>query len=294
VSESEDSQAWTVQRVLRWATEDFTKRGIESARLDAELLLGRVLGFDRLKLILEATRELTQDQLNAFRALIKRRRGYEPIAYILGEREFYGHNFRVDKRVLIPRPDTETLVDVALSRTKAAYMYGRALDLCTGSGCVALSLAKARPTWSVLGTDISEGALAVARNNSQRLGAAFNVGWSQGDLFEALPANIRFDLIVSNPPYIPDAEVAELDAGIVNFEPHLALLGGPEGTQIIARLIHEAPRHLNAGGLLALEIAWNQAQVVRSLFETAGFEAILVNKDYGQRDRVVSGVLGTK
>ncbi|MDX2055426.1 MAG: peptide chain release factor N(5)-glutamine methyltransferase [Polyangiaceae bacterium] len=291
MSETEATEAWTIQRVLRWASDDFAKRGLESARLDAELLLGRVLSFDRLKLILEAHRELTAHELSSFRELIRRRRQHEPIAYILGEREFYGHMFRVDRRVLIPRPDTETLVEVALARTREAYMYGRALDLCTGSGCVAISLAKARPTWRVLGTDVSGDALAVARKNAERLGVSFNVGWLLGDLFQALDNNAKFDLIVSNPPYIPVEEVKELAPDIVNYEPHLALKGGGNGTEILERLIHEAPAHLNAGGTLAVEIAWNQAPQVSDLFEAAKFTNVRVNKDYGGRDRVVSGVL---
>lgn len=291
MSETEATEAWTIQRVLRWASDDFAKRGLESARLDAELLLGRVLSFDRLKLILEAHRELTAHELSGFRELIRRRRQHEPIAYILGEREFYGHMFRVDRRVLIPRPDTETLVEVALARTREAYMYGRALDLCTGSGCVAISLAKARPTWRVLGTDVSGDALAVARKNAERLSVSFNVGWLLGDLFQALDNNAKFDLIVSNPPYIPVEEVKELAPDIVNYEPHLALKGGGNGTEILERLIHEAPAHLNAGGTLAVEIAWNQAPQVSDLFEAAKFTNVRVNKDYGGRDRVVSGVL---
>lgn len=292
MSDTEISQAWTIQRVLRWASDDFAKRGFDSPRLDAEVLLTRVLGFDRLQLILHSNRELEQAELLAFRELIKRRRAHEPVAYILGEREFYGHSFRVDRRVLIPRPDTETLVEVALSRTKSASLYGRALDLCTGSGCVAVSIAKARPNWRVLGTDISEDALAVARNNALRLGVSFNAGWQASDLFAALPKGAQFDLIVSNPPYISEKEMALLAPDIVNYEPELALSGGRDGTLILERLIREAPRYLSPGGTLAVEIAWDQGLQVRGLFEAAGFTSIAVNKDYGARDRVVSGQLG--
>ena len=154
-SEQATAEPWTVARVLRWAAEDFGKRGITSARLDAELLLGRVLGLDRVHLLLESTRPLSDEELAAYRALIKRRRAFEPIAYILGEREFYALPIRVDRRVLIPRPDSETLVDVALSRTETRSMFGRALDLCTGSGCVAIAFAHQRPTWPVTASDVS-------------------------------------------------------------------------------------------------------------------------------------------
>ncbi len=180
-SASLEPRIWTTEDVLRWAADDFRARGIESPRLDAELLLSRALSLTRIQLIVDSKRPLGNEELGRFRDLVKRRRAREPIAYILGEREFYGRPFRVDRRVLVPRPDTETLVDVALERTRALSMSMRALDLCTGSGCVAITLARERPTSRFVATDLSEGALQVARVNAVRLGA-YNVAFRQGDL----------------------------------------------------------------------------------------------------------------
>lgn len=168
-------EVWSVKRVLAWAADDLRRRGNESARLDVELLLGKVLGLDRIGLILHAERPLSADELGRFRELFKRRRACEPVAYLLGEREFFGINLKVDARVLVPRPDTERLVEVALERTRARSMLGRALDLCTGSGCVAIAFAKSRPTWLVTASDISPDALAVATENAHRTGAIRNL-----------------------------------------------------------------------------------------------------------------------
>jgi HemK-like putative methylase len=159
------------------------------------------------------------------------------MAYILGRREFFGLEFRVDRRVLIPRPDTEALVEVALERTRAAYMFGNALDLCTGSGCVAVAFAKQRPTWRVTATDISEPALGLAFENAQRLGTVFGMTFSAGDLFAAVAAAERFELITANPPYVSAPEVLKLDRGIRDFEPAVALGSGADGLDLIRRIV---------------------------------------------------------
>lgn len=287
----EATEPWTIGRVLAWATTDFRSRGMESARLDAELLLGLALGLDRIRLIVEHQRPLAPDELSRYRELIKRRRSGEPVAYILGVREFYGLPIRVDARVLIPRPDTETLVEVALERTQSRSMFGNALDLCTGSGCVAVAFAHARRTWRVTGVDASPDALAVARDNAQRLGLVPGVRFVDGDLFEPLGADERFELVTANPPYIPDAEVAELEPGIRDFEPRLALAGGSDGLSVIRRIVAGAPRHLSTGGVLALEVGHDQAGPVSELLEQAGLSSIERRRDYGGHERVVSGRL---
>ncbi|HEY6079470.1 MAG TPA: HemK/PrmC family methyltransferase, partial [Polyangiaceae bacterium] len=169
-----EAEVWSVRRVLAWAADDLKRRGNDTGRLDAELLLGRVLKLDRIGLILHAERPLSPGELGSFRELFKRRRGGEPVAYLLGEREFYGTLLRVDARVLIPRPDSERLVEVALERTRQRSMLGSALDLCTGSGCVAIAFARTRPTWSVTASDVSPAALEVARDNAHRTGAIRN------------------------------------------------------------------------------------------------------------------------
>ncbi|MBI3203876.1 MAG: peptide chain release factor N(5)-glutamine methyltransferase [Myxococcales bacterium] len=290
-AEKSAAETWTIAKVLKWAIDDFKGRGIDSARLDAELLLAEALGFDRIRLITESLRPLTPPELGAFRALIKRRRGGEPMAYILGRREFFGLDFRVDPRVLIPRPDTEVLVEVALERTQAAYMFGKALDLCTGSGCVAIAFAKQRPTWRVTATDISEAALGLAFENAQRLGAVFGMSFSAGDLFAAVPAAERFDLITANPPYVSAPEALKLDRGIREFEPAVALCSGADGLDLIRRIVSDASAHLAPGGVLALEVQYDQAERVVGLFEAAGFTQIEKRRDLGGHERVVSGRL---
>jgi release factor glutamine methyltransferase len=283
------AEPWTIQRVLAWAAEDFATRGLDSSRLDAELLLGHALRLDRVRLILEFQRELSPDELARYRELIRRRRTGEPVAYVLGCREFYGLMMRVDPRVLIPRPDTETLVEVALARTRTRSMFGHALDLCTGSGCVAIAFAKHRPTWRVRGVDVSSGALAVARENALRLGAIWNVSWLEGDLFAPLPNGERFDLIAANPPYIPNPDVERLEPGIRDFEPRLALSGGADGLEVTHRIVREAAARLRPAGVLAVEVEAGRANEVAELLERAGFEAIERTRDYGGHERVVSG-----
>lgn len=283
---------WTIRRVLAWAVDDLKKRGYSSPRLDAELLLCHVLKQDRIKLILEAERPLEKTELNRYRELFQRRRNGEPVAYLLGVREFYGHPFRVDRRVLIPRPDTETLVEVGLERTRHLDLSARVLDLCTGSGCVAISLAKERPTTCVLGLDISSDAIVVARDNMVRLGAV-NCAFGQSDLYAALvQQSPKFDLITANPPYIPDGEIPALEVDIRGFEPHLALAGGGDGLSIMQRVVSDAPKFLAKSGVLAVEMMTGQGPAVAALFEQCGFIDIVIKKDLGARERVVSGVWG--
>ena len=284
-------EPWSIKRVLAWASDDFRRRGNKSARLDAELLLGAALGFDRIKLIVEAERPLAEAELGRYRELIKRRRNGEPIAYILGQREFFALPFRVDRRVLIPRPDTEVLVETALNGSRARHLYGRMLDLCTGSGCVAIAFAKERPTWRVTALDLSPDAADLARENARRAGVAHHVSVLEGDLFAPLPEAAQFELITANPPYIPSGDIAGLDVDVRDFEPRLALDGGADGLAIIGRLLREAPRYLTRGGLLALEVGFDQAPAVAALFQEAGFVDISRAKDLAGIERVVSGHL---
>lgn len=279
---------WSIKRVLGWAADDLRRRGNDSARLDVELLLGHVLGLDRIGLIMHAERPLSPTELARFRDLFKRRRAGEPVAYLLGAREFYGITLRVDARVLVPRPDSERLVEVALERTRARSMLGRALDLCTGSGCIAIAFARQRPTWDVTATDVSEGALAVARDNAHRTGAIRNLRLRHGSLFEAVPSE-RFDLITGNPPYIPSADIAGLPADVRDFEPRLALDGGGDGLDLVRQIAAQAPAFLRPGGLLALEIQFDQGERASAVLREHGYQDVELAKDLGGRDRVVSG-----
>ena len=286
---------WTVAEIARWATDDFRARGIESPRLEAELLVAFALGVTRMQIIVDGTRPLELAELAKLRELVRRRRGHEPMAYLRGEREFYGLVFKVDKRVLVPRPDTEALVDVALARTTDVALGGRILDLCTGSGCVAVTLAKQRPTADVVATDLSDDALVVARENALRLGA-YNVSFLQGNMFDAvdrarLPwSPVKFELVVSNPPYIATAECETLMPDVRDHEPRMALDGGSDGLDFYRRILAEAPTRMSARGVLAVEVGAGQASDVAQLFEAAGFSAIEVKKDLAQIDRVVSAI----
>lgn len=286
-----EPQVWTIEAVLRWATDDFRARGIETPRLDAELLLAHALSSTRIQLFVDAKRALDAPELARLRQLVTRRRSREPMAYILGEREFYGRAFRIDRRVLVPRPDTETLVDVGLERTRDLSMCTRALDLCTGSGCIAITIARERPTSFVVATDVSEDAVTLARENALRLGA-YNVAVRPGDLFLAVPPQCRFDLITANPPYIPSRELESLQPDVRDFEPRMALEGGDDGLAFLRRIVAAAPSHLTPdGGVLAVEVAAGEAPAVAALFEEAGFGGVNVRRDYARIERVVSGVL---
>ncbi|HEX4516227.1 MAG TPA: peptide chain release factor N(5)-glutamine methyltransferase [Polyangiaceae bacterium] len=280
------SDDWTIAAVLKWATEDFRGRSIESPRLDAEVLLSRATGLSRTQLVIEMMKPLAPEELARFRDMVKRRRAREPVAYILGEREFYGRTFRVDARVLIPRPDTEALVDVALARSRRVSMSARVLDLCTGSGCVAITLARERPTTHVTASDKSESAIAVAAENATRLGA-YNVAFAVRDLFGDLRG--PFDLVTANPPYIASAEVEGLSPDIVKFEPRLALDGGAAGDDVVARIVQDAPSRLAAGGVLAVEVGAGQSDRVAAMMAARGFTGVERTRDYGRIERVVSG-----
>ena len=286
---TQPAQIWTIATVVKWATDDFRTRGIDNPRLDAEVLLSFALKMTRTQLIVDAQRPLAPEELSRFRDLVKRRRSYEPVAYLKGEREFYGRMFKVDRRVLIPRPDTETLVEVALERTAHCSMSMRALDLCAGSGCVAISLARERPTGFVFATDLSSEAVDVARENAQRLGA-YNINIRTGDLFEPVPG-MKFDVITANPPYIRSDEVPSLQPDIRDHEPKLALDGGPTGMAVTERIVQGAKEFLVPGGVLAIEVGAGQAASVEEVFARAGFTSIVRALDYAKIERVVHGVL---
>lgn len=280
-------QQWTIGSLVKWATDDFRTRGIENPRLDAELIVAHVLGIDRTRVIIESLRPLEGAELVQLRDLVKRRRSREPIAYLRGTREFYGLSFKVDPRVLIPRPDTEALVETALTRSANVSLSMRLLDLCTGSGCVAIAIARQRPTGKVTATDISPDALSVARENAYRLGA-YNVAFAEGDLFAAAPKH-RFDVITANPPYIASDEIPTLMADVRDFEPRLALDGGADGLDFVRRILDAAPDYLEKEGVLAMEIGAGEAPATVALFEERRYRDVEVTRDYGKIERVVSG-----
>jgi release factor glutamine methyltransferase len=279
-----------VGELLRWTTGHFGGRGIESARLDAECLLAEALGSDRLRLYLEFDKPVEAAERARFRELVRRRADERvPVAQILGRKEFWSLALRVTKDVLVPRPETETLVAAALERLPEREGDYRVLDLGTGSGAVALALAHERPQARVLATDVCAAALAVARANAQELGLAGRVRFAQGDLFEPT-AGERFDLVVSNPPYVAEGDAASL-APELGHEPARALFAGPDGLAVLRPLVDQAPGHLAPGGALALELAPDQAPAVARACAEAGLTDVRVTHDLARRPRVVSAVL---
>jgi len=286
------ADSWTIQRVLEWAAGDLRERGFESARLDAELMLAMVLECDRIKLIIDSKRPLAGDELACYKLLHKRRRNGEPVAYLRGTREFFSREFHVDKRVMVPRPETELLVEVGLRRTRSLDLSARVLDICTGSGCVAITLKKERPTTRVFASDVSPEALSLARHNALRLGA--RVAFAEGSVFSSPLAQAalgQIDLVTANPPYISAADAAELPLDVSAFEPELALYSGDDGLDLTRSIVRQAPEVLAPGGVLALEVAHDAAERVAALMTAAGLMAIEVDRDFARIERVVSGAL---
>lgn len=250
------------------------KAGIASGSLDADLLLAHVLKLDRVGLVLARDRLLTTEELAAYRGLLQRRAAHEPVAYILGEREFHGLSFRVGPHTLIPRPDSETLVDTVLEHLPDKTKPLRLLDLGTGSGALLISLLACLPNAIGTGTDLSEEALDIARHNARLLNDSARVCFRQGNWFEALPEQVgRFDIIISNPPYIPTKDMADLMDDVRDYEPALALDGGEDGLSCYRRLIRAAPDFLASDGLIAFEVGQGQAEAVCSLLSEAFAQA---------------------
>jgi release factor glutamine methyltransferase len=281
------SETWTIRRVLDWTRGHFDKQRVDDARLTAELLLGHVLSLPRVKLYMDLDRPLSKDELATYRGLIQRRLGGEPTQYLVGAREFYGRRFAVDPRVLIPRPETELLVEAALREVKQDAP-SRVLDLCTGSGCVAVTIAAERPQASVWATDLSPAALDVARANALALGVDARVTFFEGDLLAPVPEGATFDVIASNPPYVRSAEIATLQRE-VQKEPREALDGGPDGLRVIERLLSAALPRLKRGGLLALEIGEDQGAAVQEAMTRAGYRDVRIEKDLARHDRLALG-----
>ena len=283
--------AANVSEALRAAARRLRASGSRSPRLDAELLLATALGVERVTLLTHSGRVLTPIEERRFEGYLRRREAHEPIAYIRRRRAFRTLELEVTPDVLIPRPETETLVDVALEALAVAPAeHGEplALDLGTGSGCIALALAAEDPFVRVTAVDVSAAAVELARHNAARLGLGDRLRILHSDLFAALPPEERFDLIVSNPPYIPASEYEALEPNVRDYEPRLALHGGADGLDVYRRLVPEALGRLRAGGTLALEVGAGQAAAVRALFAAAaGYGAPLERADLGGVARVV-------
>jgi len=264
-----NQEVWTPLRILQWAVPYLTQKGIKTARLDAECLIAFVLGLDRLKVYLQFDRPLNATELEKLRNVMKRRASREPLQYILGYREFYGHKFLVEPGVLIPRPETEHLVETALKEIKNINVESlKLLDLGTGSGCIAISIGKARPL-EVWGVDKSKRALDIAVKNAETLHPEGPYHWRLGHWFDALTPEDpkKFDVIVSNPPYVLDKEKAELDDEIRLFEPEEALFGGEDGLKAYREIQAQLYERLVSGGIALLELHSGQADRIIKLFE---------------------------
>jgi release factor glutamine methyltransferase len=275
------NEAWTPLKLIAWTQGYFVRATVDAPRLTSELLLARALHCDRVRLYLDFDKPLADEELARFRALVKRRAEGEPTAYLLGEREFSGHLFHVDARALIPRPETELVVEAAL---EALPPDGCALDLGTGTGCIGISLALARQGARVFATDLSPGALELAADNAERLGARLEL--LAGDLFEPLPGGLRFHVIVSNPPYIPTGELDGL-AREVKREPRLALDGGADGLELARRIVTGARSRLEPGGSLLIEMHESHLERLPALCREAGLIEVEARRDLAGLPRLV-------
>ena len=257
---------WTIGELLKWATEDFKQRGIETARLDAEVLLAEALGVKRMDVYLRFEESPAADPLGRFRELVRRRREREPVAHILGRRDFHAIELCCPPGRFVPRAETEVLVDEAVARLKTlpADRPLRVLDLCAGTGAVGLAVARAVPAARVVLVDVDPEAGPVVNENIRRLGLSDRADFRVGDLFTPVAGGV-FDVVAANPPYIATAEIDRLMPEVSVHEPRLALDGGPDGLDVVRRLLAESADFIAPGGWLALEVGEGQAQTVASL-----------------------------
>jgi release factor glutamine methyltransferase len=278
-------EVWSIGRLLDWTHQFFLRKKIESARLDAELLLSHVLDCTRIELYTNYDSEVGDADRARFKEFVQRRSAYEPIAYLTGEREFYGLPFSVGPEVLIPRPETEHLVSAAVEFLKDRETSAFA-DVGVGSGCIAVCIANEVRSTMGVGFDVCSRALDRARENAERNNVADRLTFVESDLLSASPID-QFDLIVSNPPYVTDEEWSSLSPDVRDWEPKLALIGGVDGLAVYRKLIPEAAARLRPGGRLLLEIGSRQESEVLELLQATSLRVLPTVRDYGGRDRVV-------
>ncbi|MCB0710702.1 MAG: peptide chain release factor N(5)-glutamine methyltransferase [Ignavibacteriae bacterium] len=277
------TEIWTVIRMVEWGASYFRQKRIDSPRLTIELMLAHVLGLKRFDLYMQFDRPLVETELEKLRGMVKRRAAYEPLQYILEEADFHGRTFKVRPGVLIPRPETELLVDEALRRTRSL----RCLDVGTGSGCIAVTVALERPETEVVAIDVSEEALQIAQENAQNLGAE-RVEFRQIDFLsdESLGSLGSFDLIISNPPYVSGGEISELQIEIRDHEPHIAVSDGADGLTFYRRFAAVGTSMLRRDGEIFLELGYGMADAVGKMFEQAGFH-VDIYTDFDRIERIL-------
>lgn len=281
------SEIWTIKKLIQWTAGYFRNHGVEEARLDAELLLGYVLGKPRIYLYTNYDQIMNKEELARYRELIRRRAAGYCTAVLIGEKEFMGIPFRVNEHVLVPRPDTEAWLEKVIQRFRNLPDIS-VLDLGTGSGALAVSFLYYCKEARGVAVDISEKALETAKTNGERAGISDRVEFRRGDFLDALREDERFDVILSNPPYIPSGDIDGL-AEEVRREPRIALDGGADGLKFYRALGEKAACFLRPGGLLAAEVGIGQAETVRTFFENGGLTDIEIIPDYGGVDRAVCG-----
>jgi release factor glutamine methyltransferase len=264
--EKPGDEAWTIGRLLGWTADYLKRRGSESPRLDAEVMLAHALKCQRVELYTHFNDEVAEPARKGFRELVLKRAGGSPVAYLVGRKEFFSLTFAVSPDVLIPRPESEFVVTEYLA-VSHGLESPRCVDVGTGSGCLAIASAHRQPQARFVAIDISKRALAVAQANAAQLGVADRIDFRLGDRLAPLEGEGAFDAIVANPPYIATDQIDQLEAGVKDYEPRLALDGGPDGLAMVSRLIEEAPAYLRPGGHLILEIGSAQEAPVRALIE---------------------------
>jgi release factor glutamine methyltransferase len=278
-------KTWTILDLITWGTEYLTEKSIDDARLTIELMLAHVLQFKRIQLYTKFDQPLSEDELARFKVLLKRRLSHEPLQYILGETEFMGLKFTIDKRALIPRPETELLVEKAIELVRQKLSNEPAisiLDIGTGSGCIAVSLAKIIPNANILAIDISEEALALAKKNAEDNGVAERIEFRQIDVLTLKdPAfSNQFHCILSNPPYISTKEFAEVSKEVKEYEPNSALTDNENGLKFYPVIAHIAKESLVINGIVGVEHAYDQSESIEKIFSGYNFLKPLVIKDY--------------
>jgi len=280
-------EQWTISKLTKITADFFSQKNIENPKLDAELLLAHVLGLKRIDLYMKYDLPLSQSEISAYRKVVKRRSLREPLQYIVGLQEFYSAPFFVTPDVLIPRPETEVLVERVIMRAKEMPSPPGILDLCTGSGVIAVTLERELPKSKISASDISSKAIDIAVKNARTISGNSKISFFEGDIFKALPDNIPpFNIIVSNPPYVSSEEYKQLQPEISQYEPKIALYGGDSGMDIIMNIIMNAHNYIVSGGVLMLEMAPAQIDPAGSLLKNSNFwKDICYFKDYSGKPR---------